>query len=74
MGHEGSQITIAGKLESSINDKESRNKPGPGSYEYFATSTLRSMPAYKIGTSKRTESMPKGSLHNPDPGAYDPST
>lgn len=30
------------------------------------------MPAYKIGTSKRSESIPKNILNNPDPGVYDP--
>ena len=32
------------------------------------------MPTYKIGTSKRGDSVPKDRAFMPDPGAYDPST
>ena len=32
------------------------------------------MPSYAIGTSKRSESIPKDRLTMPEPGAYDPTT
>jgi hypothetical protein len=36
--------------------------------------TLKNLPAYKIGTSKRSESIPKDRLFMPEGGAYDPTT
>lgn len=53
-------------------EKESRNKPGPGAYDQH-NNTYKTMPAYKMGTSKRDESHMKHGSPNQAPGAYDPS-
>lgn len=37
------------------------------------SSTLKALPSYKIGTSKRSESIPRDRLASPEPGAYDPT-
>lgn len=75
LGKEGAHSTIAAKLNDNFQEKESRNKPGPGSYDHSHTvsSTLKALPSYKIGTSKRSESIPKDRFISPEPGAYDPT-
>lgn len=39
IGNEGTQITMAARNESTFAEKESRNKPGPGSYDHFGNTT-----------------------------------
>lgn len=72
IGSEGRKNSISHKLNDNLGIKESRNLPGPGTYDvlYSTQIVTRSMPQYKIGTSKRTENVSKERLLIPDPGAY----
>jgi hypothetical protein len=59
-------------LNENFLEKESRNKPGPGSYDTTASSSnLKQAPAYKMGTSKRNDSVLKDKI--PDATAYNPT-
>jgi hypothetical protein len=64
--------TIHSKLNDSFHEKESRNKPGPGQYDTTEKidRVLKASPSFGIGTSKRTESVPKERLTAPDPSRY----
>ena len=66
-------MSISPKLNDNFIEKESRNRPGPGSYEQSASATLKSMPAFKIGSSKRAGSISKERLLSPDPCVYNPT-
>jgi len=55
VGKEGPQRSMGVKANDSFEIKESRNKPGPGAYESFYNATLKQMPSYKIGSSKRVQ-------------------
>ncbi len=74
MGNEGRNYSIGAKLNDNFQEKESRNKPGPSSYDTSdkADAFMKSMPSFKIGTSKRTDSVPKERLFIPNPTSYDP--
>jgi hypothetical protein len=75
IGKEGTKNSLSPKLDDNYLLKESRNKPGPGSYDYdpSSSSAVRKSPAFKVGTSKRENSVPKGRLILPDPTAYKPN-
>lgn len=67
IGNEGTKVSISPKFNDKQLERESRNIPGPGAYDVLsASSTLQSQPAYKIGTSKRYDSLPRNSLPGPD--------
>jgi hypothetical protein len=74
IGAEGHKVSIHTKLNDSFQEKESRNKPGPGSYDTTdkLDKFLRAQPSFGIGTSKRTESVPKERLVVPDATRYEP--
>lgn len=76
VGFEGRKNSIAQRCVTDYLVKESRNKPGPGQYDTLnATYTvIRAAPAFKIGSSKRTDSVPKEKLYSPDPTSYLPNT
>ena len=62
---------MGAKLDSSLVERDSRNKPGPGSYDLAQSNTGPKQPAFKIGTSKRSESTKIGDKR-PEPGTYSP--
>lgn len=74
-GKEGKKMSISPKLNDNFQEKESRNKPGPASYNHHTavSSALKHMPSYKIGTSKRYDSLSKERISQPDPSTYTPS-
>ncbi len=51
--------------------KESRNKPGPGTYDSAYDATTKRSPNTKIGTASRSDNIPKDRLTGPAPGTYD---
>lgn len=70
-GNEGRKNSISPKLNENFRERESRNKPGPGSYDTLnSTTTLKQAPAFKIGTSKRNDSVPRDRIGIPDATAY----
>jgi hypothetical protein len=50
---------MSGKIPDKFMEKESRNKPGPGTYNNNSALTMKTLPSYGIGTSKRADSMAK---------------
>ena len=75
IGAEGRKNSISPKLNENFRERESRNKPGPGTYETLSSSTanLKAAPAYKIGTAKRNDSVPKDRMNIPDATVYSPN-
>jgi len=75
IGAEGRKNSISPKLNDNFKERESRNKPGPGSYDTLtqSASNLKAAPAYKIGTSKRNDSVPRDRMHVPDATVYNPN-
>lgn len=74
IGNEGKKNSISPKLRDNFKEKESRNHPGPGQYEFTAsTATLKAAPAYKIGTSIRHDSVTKERINIPDGTVYNPN-
>ncbi|CDW84498.1 UNKNOWN [Stylonychia lemnae] len=74
IGNEGRQNSISPKLDQGFKLRESRNLPGPGSYDQNQSAQiLKNSPSFKIGTSKRSDSVIKERMSKPDPTAYSPN-
>ena len=65
---------MASRLNDAYFEKERRNKPGPGSYEAQNASqkVIKNAPCFKIGTSKRNNSLSNDKVYFPDPTTYAP--
>eukprot|EP00347_Sterkiella_histriomuscorum_P006966 403350761 len=74
IGFDGRKNSISPKLNENFRTRESRNIPGPGSYENNSTTQiLKQAPAFKMGTSKRQESVAKERVNFPDGTMYSPN-
>lgn len=74
IGFEGRKNSISPKLNQNFRERESRNIPGPGSYDNNSTSQiLKQAPAFKIGTSLRQDTVSKDQLSKPDASVYSPN-
>jgi len=69
IGADGPSKTLSPKLTDKYAEKQARQQPGPGQYE-FHLKAMKTAPNYGMGTEKRE--VPGSKYKTPDPGHYNP--
>jgi hypothetical protein len=72
-GKEGRGNSMHSKLEYKPIQQTGGSTPGPGNYD-SSLKTMKSAPAYGLGSQQRPFIGNKSALFGPSPGAYDPNT